>query len=208
LRTGKLNASELTPQGLESLKSDFEFFKIPFPIKVEASFGGTLLSPQQEAVIRQWFPKQTFTLLYKSTRDGALPAAFHQKCDNKGPTLVLIQSQQGYLFGGYTPVAWDSTSSYKASTTSFLFTLTNPNSIPPTKYAINPAQAAYAMFASASYCATFGSGHDLTVRDSNGSIYTNFPHTYIDTTGHGQNTFIGARNFVPTEVEVFSITQQ
>ena len=39
-------------------------------------------------------------------------AAFHQNCDNVGPTLVLIRDCSGISYGGYTCVSWSSTSSY------------------------------------------------------------------------------------------------
>ncbi len=37
------------------------------------------------------------------------PVAFHEKCDNQGPTIVVAKvkgSEQ--IVGGYNPLAWDS----------------------------------------------------------------------------------------------------
>ena len=44
-------------------------------------------------------------LLYKATRDGWNPANFHEKCDRKCPTLVVIKSDDN-VFGGYTEKPW------------------------------------------------------------------------------------------------------
>ena len=33
----------------------------------------------------------SFNLLYRASRDGNTVAAFHEKCDNKGPTIVIAK---------------------------------------------------------------------------------------------------------------------
>ena len=45
--------------------------------------------------------KCRFNLLYKATRDGSYPEDFHRKCDNKGPTITLIKTNDNRKFGGY-----------------------------------------------------------------------------------------------------------
>jgi hypothetical protein len=42
----------------------------------------------------------------RGSEDGYSSQVFHQKCDNKGPTLSIIQSDQGKIFGGYSMVPW------------------------------------------------------------------------------------------------------
>ncbi len=60
---------------------------------------------------------------------------FHAKCENQGPTLTVIRTKQGYIFGGYAPDSWESGDMlWKANPNTFIFTLVNPNGIPPTKY--------------------------------------------------------------------------
>src|SRR3978361_1162137 len=97
--------------------------------------------------------------LISHSSDGFQAAKFHQRCDNKGPTLTIIRSHpNNYLFGGYTPLSWDSSNIYKNSPEGFIFTLTNPHGIPPTKYSIsNPARA---IRCRQSYGPAFGSGYD------------------------------------------------
>ena len=45
--------------------------------------------------------KRSFELLYQATRDGSYPKDFHEKCDNKGPTITLIQTDDNHKFGGF-----------------------------------------------------------------------------------------------------------
>lgn len=73
-------------------------------------------------------------------RDELCAQAFYSRCDNKGPTLTIIKSK-GYLFGGYNPQSWDSPEIHSPSfhPSSFIFTLTNPHGIPPTKYGLKKA---------------------------------------------------------------------
>jgi hypothetical protein len=128
-------------------------------------------------------------------------------CDNKGPTLTVIQSSTGYLFGGYTPLPWDASSTYKSHPDMFIFTLTNPHTFPPTKYALKQADK-YGIYCYCPYGPIFGGGHDILVADNshqNAGSYTNFPYSYIDSTGKGNVTFTGARNFTTSEIEVFSV---
>ena len=63
-------------------------------------------------------------LLYRKSRDGDTFEIFHQLCDNKGPTITLIRSSEGFIFGGYNPLSWDNHSNWKEDEQSFLFSLT------------------------------------------------------------------------------------
>ena len=48
------------------------------------------------------------------------------KCDNMGPTLAIIKSEAGYIFGGFTNLNWDVSNKYVFdSKKSFIFSLTN-----------------------------------------------------------------------------------
>ena len=44
--------------------------------------------------------------LYKASIDGWAPKDFHDRCDNKGPTLVIMKSKVGKVFGGFSMVGW------------------------------------------------------------------------------------------------------
>lgn len=63
----------------------------------------TILSYEQKQIVSNWIlpnSEKIFTLLYKLTKDGSNCSDFHNKCDKKGPTLVMVQSNTGYKFGG------------------------------------------------------------------------------------------------------------
>jgi hypothetical protein len=47
-------------------------------------------------------------LIYRGSRDGFKAAVFHSKCDKKGPTLIIIKSEFGKIFGGFTDIEWNS----------------------------------------------------------------------------------------------------
>jgi len=122
--------------------------------------------------------------------------------------MTVVRSDNNFLFGGYTSVAWTSDGTVKNDTNAFLFTLTNPHGILPTKYKINPANAAHAVYHHSSYGPMFGDDQALWLfTDSNevNSNCTNFSTSYIDTTGEGDNTFTGAPNFIADDIEVFKL---
>ena len=64
-------------------------------------------------------------LLYRKTKDGSSYEKFHKLCDKQGATIVLIKSTEDLIFGGYTPLNWDSNSAVKNDEETFLFSLTN-----------------------------------------------------------------------------------
>ena len=58
---------------------------------------------------------------------------FHKNCDNKGPTLVVIQSTKfDKIFGGFTESKWNNGNSYIADIkkTGFVFSLTHKTKHP------------------------------------------------------------------------------
>jgi len=146
-----------------------------------------------------------FQLRYRGSRDGFAASTFHSICDNIGPTVVLIQAR-GYLFGGYTPSSWDSSSGYKNSSGDFLFSLTNPGGIGPLKLRIT--SPTYGIYCNSSYGPTFSGGHCIyihpTASTSGDNNYSNLSSTYCDN-NHGVNFFVGQRNFALSEIEVFQV---
>ena len=60
-------------------------------------------------------------LLFRKSRDGSTPNDFHNKCDNKGITIVFIETTKGYKFGGYTELQWDNKSGGKKDKSTFIF---------------------------------------------------------------------------------------
>ena len=66
---------------------------------------------EKEKAIKNWinpFKKIKFELLFRKSRDGSSCKTFHKYCDNKGPSLTLVETSKGYKFGGYTPFSFKS----------------------------------------------------------------------------------------------------
>jgi len=196
----------LQTQWVRFLEKEFQYFNIPVRIP-EAQPKSILLEGSDFGKnITEWLPDKRFQLLYKATEDGFGCADFHKQCDNKGSTLTLISSKDGHLFGGYSVLPWDSTNSFKRHAEGFIFTLSNPHNIPPTKYTRN-LQNTYSICGHVLYGPIFGAGHDIIVASDshqNTISYTHFT-SYTDTTGKGDNTFTGASYSTTTEIEVFSV---
>ena len=68
-------------------------------------------------------PAVQLQLLYRASRDGFGADDFHGKCDNKGATVTVITSREGYVFGGYADQSWTSAGTEVASSSAFLFSL-------------------------------------------------------------------------------------
>eukprot|EP01117_Protostelium_nocturnum_P008592 TRINITY_DN3085_c0_g1_i3.p1 TRINITY_DN3085_c0_g1~~TRINITY_DN3085_c0_g1_i3.p1 ORF type:complete len:331 (+),score=115.65 TRINITY_DN3085_c0_g1_i3:450-1442(+) len=205
LRSGALKISKLNKEEKEDLINDFDYYQIDLPEQLTIPEG--LLSKEHRKIVEGWLGnKQIVGLLYKATKDGFETSSFLSKCERKGRTLVVIESVGGWIFGGYAASDWINNSAWVNSTENFLFTLKNPHAIPPTKYPITTYPQ------NGQYCSpsnyAFGGGHDISIynqSNANQTSYTNFPYAYSDTTGKGNNTFTGSRNFQAKEVEVYSI---
>jgi len=46
--------------------------------------------------------------IFRATRDGWDYKDFHRLCDNRGPTLCLMQAEGDYISAGFTSIAWAS----------------------------------------------------------------------------------------------------
>ncbi|TNV76608.1 hypothetical protein FGO68_gene15709 [Halteria grandinella] len=74
----------------------------------------------------KWFTSQIKkSILINNEKDGFKASMFHQLCDDQGPTLSVIKSESGCIFGGYTEVSWKEAQIDDAKTDpmSFIFTL-------------------------------------------------------------------------------------
>ena len=65
---------------------------------------------EEELSIKNWinsYKQIKFNLLFRMSRDGTTTINFHARCDNKGKTLILIETKDGNRFGGYTSLQWN-----------------------------------------------------------------------------------------------------
>jgi len=165
----------------------------------------TLLTLPFSGMIQAWLgsPRQ-LVLRYRGSRNGFSTSQFHALCNNVGPTVTIVKSG-GYLFGGYNPFSWTSAHNFKSGDGSFIFTLVNPYGTPPLVFHFKSGHGPYDH---SGHGPTWGAGHDLYISNAcngNNISYTNFPHSYNDALGYGNNIFTGAKNFTVADIEVFSV---
>jgi hypothetical protein len=181
---------------------------------------------RNEFIVRlstEWLPDNQFELLYLGSHDGMTAAAFHDKCDGKGPTVVLIagqsEGQPVCVFGGYAGKSWErgregGIECFDARD-SFLFTVLNPFGDGIVKMAVNEGSeyAGCEMVCHACLGPRFGYG--FAVKSSSGSPTAVFDEcsygglwsggAFGDPLGRGDDTFTGAERFRPLEIEVWSV---
>ena len=157
----------------------------------------------------EWIGNKKMDLIFRGSRDGMTGKMFHKKCDNKGPTIILIKNSIGYIFGGYASISWTSDNSYHSDLDSFLFTLTNIYSKGPLKFKCKDNKSVHHLN---NYGPIFGQGHDLEIAGDflNDIHYSNFPKSFKDSLGKGKSIFTGDLNsnktyFTINEIEVFKV---
>src|SRR6266480_2164119 len=100
-------------------------------------------------------------LLLRGTKDGFDAAKFHQLCDGKGATISFARIKDSkQIIGGYNPLHWYQTNIYASSNDSFIFNITDSDDLKSAKIG-RCNSSSNAIYYSASYGPTFGSGHDL-----------------------------------------------
>jgi len=136
--------------------------------------------------------------IYVASMDGDVSSDFHEKCDGKGPTVVIVETTTGNVFGGYLSVSWKYSGSYTGAPTSFLFQLRPRFS----HFAMRNLDDRHATFHRSDYGPVFGGGHDLFIGSgalSNSNSYVR-GHTYK---ANGNSLNDGTRNFQVKDYVVF-----
>ena len=66
------------------------------------------LTKDQVQAVEGWVgrPLQPEKTLYLASKHGFSSRAFHHRCDNMGPTVTLVRTVTGHIFGGYAAVSW------------------------------------------------------------------------------------------------------
>jgi hypothetical protein len=68
-------------------------------------------------------PQKKYRLIYRASRDGDSANKFHYLCDKYSNLIILIETQLGIKFGGYTSSKFRSSSHLKFDNNAFLFSL-------------------------------------------------------------------------------------
>ncbi|KAJ5070069.1 btb/poz domain-containing protein [Anaeramoeba ignava] len=129
---------------------------------------------------------------YSAKKDGFNCKKWHDICDNKGKTLIIIKTKNNYIFGGFTSIGFTNDNSkwrekdinkengYIPDSNAFIFSLRNDkNNRNPNKFSIQARREQYAIFY---YYSEFGPTFGLNGNFSLGSNlkygFTNFGNTY------------------------------
>jgi hypothetical protein len=169
------------------------------------------------------FQSKQFKLLWRGSRDGFNATEFHRRCDGHANTLTFILDTKDNVFGGFTPVKWESRTKYPYhksddSMLSFLFTLKNPHNVPSRKFVLKSEKNQFAICCRSESGPIFGydsyNGYDIFVSDNcNESVdcFTRIGTRWNDRTYANDTTvgdfLTGSFNFTVKEIEVFEITK-
>jgi len=195
----------------------WDYFKLDMAPSGGRFQGNTLLGSDEVSQILKWISgnKKPWKIIYKATVDGFTASSFRTKCSMKGPTITVIKSTNGNIFGGYTPLNWKASGSqYEFDTKSFLFSFKNKD-IGKCKIQIpnTGSSGQYSIYQEGSYGPVFGGGFDLYICDNcstTNSSYSNLGYSFTPPSGYSygatntQNYLAGSYNFTVSEIEVFA----
>jgi len=105
--------------------------------------------------------------LFQASQHHYDSSIFHQKCDDMGFTLVIIQSEHGHVFGGFTKASWRDQSTGRSGTwredkDAFIFLLRSPkDNVLPGHWKVLPEKKEKTIKADKSYGPIFGYGYDI-----------------------------------------------
>merc|ERR1719499_2909143 len=110
---------------------------------------------------------QNMEVIYRASQHGFDASSFHEKCDDQGATLVLIQSEHGHIFGGFTKESWKDNSRNRAGTwredkDCFIFLLRSPkDTVMPERWKVLPEKKEKTIKGDNNYGPIFGYGYDI-----------------------------------------------
>ena len=140
-------------------------------------------------------------LLYRSSEDGLSGSAFHFNCDEQGATVVIIETTEGEVIGGYTNTSWfSSTGSWACADKAFIFALSGFGLSSPCKMNLMNASDKKAIYNYSSLGPAFGRC-DLFVKGS--TVTINIGQTYER---GSSKQLTKHRSYYIKEMEVFKVT--
>ncbi|RIA96988.1 hypothetical protein C1645_871675, partial [Glomus cerebriforme] len=137
------------PINPKSIASNFLSFNSDIPSMIpdtpkipkipKFSIDSDLINHEEAALISSWIQGDEeirisndleiyheFHLLIRGSRDGFTNTVFHNMCDGKGPTIIILKlKNETSILGGYNPINWDINKhgNYEPTSESFLFNL-------------------------------------------------------------------------------------
>jgi len=195
----------------------------PLKVMVRPLFSESkLLDDRDKVELARLIPNdyQRGVLLYRASDNGFLANSFHQKCDNKGPTVTLVQAEGvSCVFGGYTPIPWENPwfahhqngSDMKMTTESFLFVVGDGRRGKPgiQKYSLINGRRQKEVYECTTYGPTFGNCHDLHIADqcnANTNSFIKLGDTYGNPDERRHPMTEGVHSFKVCQYEVYRLS--
>ena len=122
LRESQAQIKQNTSYGMESKQLYFEEKPEQICVKGDIIHNANELELITRKINRS-NKKITLNLLYKATADSDKANAFHNKCDQAHSTIVLIETDKGKRFGGFTSCNWAGECVEKKDEEAFIFSL-------------------------------------------------------------------------------------
>lgn len=129
LRMANTNEAFVYPSNSEDLTGllkEAEYFKIEGLKQTEIlnHFGDSLILNKKLAQelerICEFSSYDNWCMIYRGSLHGFSAKDFHQKCDGHDKTLTIVKTTQGYIFGGFTNLKWDSISYWQLDQGDFI----------------------------------------------------------------------------------------
>jgi len=155
LRTGDLLVASSNTDLRLQLLEDAEFFELPEELKVYLRYSaldGIDLSLSELSWLNKELPGnyKMGGLLFDTSKDGDAASTFHARCDGEGPTVTIVETTLGVMFGGFTDQSWSSSTAYRTDADAFVFRLR------PSKMKFLVSASTQAIYTHASYGPRFG----------------------------------------------------
>ena len=125
------------------------------------------------AIVNDPIKVERADLLFRASEHNFSAAAFHEKCDNKNDTLIIIRTEFGKTIGGYAHNPWDSGSLWLSDSNrrTFIFSLDMGEKFIPQR------DETLILWYN-NFGPVFGGGYDIHISDGcnkKDNLYASFP---------------------------------
>ena len=153
------------------------------------------------------FEDQKWKLTYKASVDGFKAKDFHQKCDGKSNTIIIIKDVNANIFGGFTGASWSEYDGFKEDPYAFIFSFSNNQN---EKALIRVSEPAEAIYCHKDCGPSFGND-DIKISNMsncNQKSISNVGYSYGDSmfefgSDDCKNFLAGAESFQTEDIEVY-----
>ena len=97
---------------IEKIKNIFSINKFIFKSSI------LKIDLKRQNIINSWIKEKLnknlikYELIFKMSENGSECIDFLKYCNNKGPTLTIIETKNNNIFGGFTPLNWNIPDNY------------------------------------------------------------------------------------------------